>query len=472
MLKGHADIYLRDAITGEIVDERHEDNIVTNAVQDVLSVNPFGCRSDIYRFLPLATNLLGGVLLFPKTVPESTADYWAHGQWPTGYASNSSDTGGDPRRGNFNPNESYATSNGYRLVWDFGTADANGDISSICLTNSNGGVGFEISKYNRVPFAGAMAYQSSQQVDFQFKNESGVSTRPEAFHGNAFYSAVWVNDGSYKISSLKLLKWNANPNVQPFDRINVFENPTVISVDISEAHIGRLSYRETNYNTKFCWDENGMRIVTDNYNNGGYDVYYVTTIAWDGTVSEIAIQKGDMEGLRSVGSAASHAYGDWCYLQYYKSVNSGHEHGFYAIDLTNTSNIVQLVSSVPSEYSLTTQPGSDMFVQTSHSVPYCMQPITKNNVTYYWTMALDNGEIIFEEISTTTNSYFTTKDAFVFGHFGPYVIIGTYNSIYGMMSFRIALDNTYLATINNLATPITKTANRTLKIVYTLTEAS
>ena len=52
-----------DAKTGKVVDERHEDNIVTNAVQDALSVNPFGFRSDIAKFLPLVTNLLGGVLL-------------------------------------------------------------------------------------------------------------------------------------------------------------------------------------------------------------------------------------------------------------------------------------------------------------------------------------------------------------------------------------------------------------------------
>lgn len=470
MLKGHTDIYLMDAETGDVVEERHEDNLVTNAVQDVLSMNPFGWRTDIARFLPLASYLIGGVMLFPETIPESAADYFVKGQWPTGYASHNSDPNGDPRRGNFNPNESYATSNGYRLVWDFGTADANGDISAVCLANSYGGQGFELSKYAMQPIINVMANPNQTSSYFHFMNGSGVESTIDAFHDNAFYSVVWENDGSYKASSIRLLKWSANPHKQPLDRNYTFENPTVIYVDISEAHIGYMVRKSNNnHNTRWCFDESGLRILTDNYNNEGYNTYYVTTIAWDGTVSEIAIPKGDMEDLLTVNNSASYVYGNWLYLQFSKSVNSGHEHGFYAIDLTNTSNIRRLVSSVPADYSIRTLTYYDQCMQTNPSVPYNVTGLWKNSMSYFWFIALDDGEILYEDISSVSKGY--SKSDLPFGHFGPYFIYESwsYNDFRG---YLLHLDNTYLATINNLSTPITKTADRTLKIVYTLTEAS
>lgn len=457
MLKGHADIYLMDAKTGKVVDERHEDNIVTNAVQDLLSMNPFGARAAINGEFPLALNSLGGVYLFPETITESASNYYARGQWPTGYANTEADPNGEPRRGNFNPNESYATSNGYRLVWDFGTADANGDISCVCLTRKNGGAGFELSDY---------VYQNytlfSAGSLLRFFDLSNAVVEVDAYHSNAFYKANFT-DGTYKVNSLTLMKWDANPHRQQVNRTFEFRNPTTIYVDLDGLHISSATYRSA------VWDESGLRILSENYDNGGYDTYYVTTIGWDGTTSEVAIPKGDMVNLSRMNKSMSHAHGNWCYLQTYVYEDSQHKYGFYAVDLTNISNIQEIESSIDYAPSGGSARG---VVYTCFVIPYGRQQLANatSSQSIYWIAALDDGKLLFETTRTISGSDSAFLRKFAVGHIGPYIFSKDVQTSIGSY-ISIGIDNTYLATINNLATPITKTADRTLKIVYTLTES-
>ena len=65
-LKGHTKVMLCDPLTGKIKEQVESDNMVTNAVADLLSKNWSGIAS-MRSLFPLR-NLFGGVLLFSNTM--------------------------------------------------------------------------------------------------------------------------------------------------------------------------------------------------------------------------------------------------------------------------------------------------------------------------------------------------------------------------------------------------------------------
>lgn len=130
-LKGLAKIELTNVRTGE-TKVQYEENIVTNAIPNIYGTNPFGAC-----FVHAApSELMGGLLLFKNkdglmedvnnTVIPRTPDAWA---------GNGVSKGLSTKRGNAVLQESVVTPNGCKLVWEFGTAQANGSYESLCLTN-------------------------------------------------------------------------------------------------------------------------------------------------------------------------------------------------------------------------------------------------------------------------------------------------------------------------------------------------
>ena len=92
---------------------------------------------------------------------------------------------------------------------------------------------------------------------------------------------------------------------------------------------------------------------------------------------------------------------------------------------------------------------------------------SSGSTNWYWIHALDDGKLLYEYLYSIAGTNYVYARNYMYSKVGPYRVFSeNTNNIY------LVLDNTYLATINNLGTPITKTADRTLKIVYTLTETS
>lgn len=461
MLKGHADIYLQDAKTGDIVDERHEDNIVTNAVQELLSLNPYGTKGNNVFYLPLATKALGGVLLFPDTLTEDATKYFAKGIWPTGYASNGVDANADPLRGNFNANESYATATGYRLVWDFGTADANGDIACVCLTSDEGGRGFDLSPYQ---YTRSIQNNWNDGTKLYFTENGSINSwNVQAYHDNAFYGVTITNNAVGEPVTCVMKKWASPYNKQPVSRGYAIELESSTTIDLSETHIVSLpsSYGASTYRRYTYWDESGCRIFqSDNLQTGRSGKYYVCTIAWDGTVSEIEFSYEDMSNR--VETNRSIVFGDWCYIPFKKTENGTKKIGFYAVQLSNTSNILELESEFTG-YEVAAEGSNDnsiFRVDTSNAI------VQIKLDTGTWVAVLNNGKIVKE----WNTSLLSNDGNMIYGLIGPYFYANESGLSAGSKK-PLYSKSTYLATINNLGTPITKTADRTLKIIYTLTES-
>lgn len=147
---GNLTIELEDVDTGT-VETVSETNMVTNAVNDILGVNPMGV---MYKaggqyddsltwndeLLPICPNMIGGILLFSSSITEQADNlYLPSTNLPVAYASNDVNATANTKRGSMNLVESEALSNGYKFVWEFTPSQGNGTIAAVGLTSKHGG---------------------------------------------------------------------------------------------------------------------------------------------------------------------------------------------------------------------------------------------------------------------------------------------------------------------------------------------
>ena len=126
-LKGEMVIELTDTNTGA-VETVQETNMITEAVNNILGLNPMGIylkASGEYdssvlwngTLLPICPNMIGGILLFPAVLEEKADHIYEQGKnLPVAYASNNVNSGSNVARGSLNQTESKKLDNGYKFV--------------------------------------------------------------------------------------------------------------------------------------------------------------------------------------------------------------------------------------------------------------------------------------------------------------------------------------------------------------------
>lgn len=150
-LHGHTKIELTNIDTGEtrIIEEN---NIVTNALQDILK--PLACgipytalgnnvTDDVTGFKGESRSvclLTGGLLLFSSALEENVDNFMPpEDSEVVGIGTTIAYSGSSTMAGSYNFNESGAVENGYKHIWDFDTSHGNGQIACACLTTRDGG---------------------------------------------------------------------------------------------------------------------------------------------------------------------------------------------------------------------------------------------------------------------------------------------------------------------------------------------
>lgn len=149
-MKGKTIIELTDVKTKK-KEVLKDDNLVTDVLEKILTLNPNGLLTNINKdtFYPIVEKIVGGILLFKDKITEDkNTSFVSTSNECIGYAGQVEGVQENPLQGSFNKQESKATSNGYKFVWDFGTSKANGKISSVCLTNAKAGGGYFGTKSN------------------------------------------------------------------------------------------------------------------------------------------------------------------------------------------------------------------------------------------------------------------------------------------------------------------------------------
>ncbi len=462
-LKGEMVIELTDATTGE-VETISETNMVTNAVNNILGINPMATWmkvGDEYgnillwngNLLPICPNMIGGILLFSKTLTEDVNNiYPSSDSLPVAYASNDVNATANVQRGSLNLTESKTLENGYKFVWEFTPSQGNGTIAAVGLTSKQGGTNaYGSVTASNTPFLGI------QTVDI------GNLTKEQQM---VFYEAVEIDFEknllytiSYASSTVAIRKFR-----YPVFNIGLNEKLDDSTVTLLDTQVLSCS------TFKFYGSYTPYGHFFDGADGYWYGFANQQNSSGNATVLWIKIKKDDYsftEGSWTLTNAKLQYIGSVKYDSYpcitnravvrkgYLYVVAYDKTGIYKINVNNSVD----VTLIPFGFTSAFKP-----LGGSGSSESYLQLI--GDLIIGWDFQIDvndkliqtAGTVRFENIATPLFSY----KGYLMG----------WSSSYGSEYRRMYLLTPYLATINNLSQAVVKNADKTMKITYTLTEES
>lgn len=420
-MKGITTFELTDVNTGE-KEVFTDTNMFTNALDSIFNRAPYYFNNALLQkfnqvseelLTPTNKKALGGLLLFPERIEEDAENLYAPADnKPTGIASNDAYAGEDSRRGSYDSTSGPVT-NGYRFVWNFTTAQANGKISCACLTSAKGGAGY-----------------LDGDVFLHNKNLSGVANVVGLYHkneGNATDAdtdknpkgiAIGVDDNGvyfFRYSTNSIHRYSAPKNALDL----VLDSETYENL-FTPTNTG--SWTVAN-NAVYCIRTNGnssgnASIIIDKYDKANN---------WNLTSQNIVVsaQIKKTENTRSVA-----IMGGYLYLQGYDNAS------VYKINLSNAADVTKIVT-----------PTDGRNLGTMGHIVACKDFIIEADDTVHAINAIANP----------------------LGLVGCWAILGQgWYSTNAQLYFCATIFSPYLATINNLNSPVIKTADKTMTVTYTV----
>lgn len=473
VLKGKTTFELTDVNTGK-VEVIEDSNMITNGLQEFLrTYGYFGCdilNTGTIRNSSLWVNLLGGLFLFDTALDEDVNNiFMPAGVKMIGNGSKDvSNSGTVTELGSYNSTESGTQSDGsIKFVYDFSTTQANGTIACACLTSKIGGyIGmgndsnmYLNSSYTFNKFMSDSYHSCQSNIAGERKDTSHILY--PVYNENAIY---FTNPYNIKYSSdYALQHWSATKKIQILkvragftgvsikdrkyldkviatydvdipqdilDYMGTSKSYTIISRD-SERNVYVIFNKSSSLNAgAFCWimkinkdmkataykftNNVGRRLRLDNDKYITFDGDYLWIYAWDSP--------------------------------YY----------LYGIKYTDSTQIIETRIDKQSMYNLYTIGKNLIGIYSEYSGSYYYAPTIYDVVNR--THRQINGSISSNEHILIP---FPDKK-------GVYLLV-YYSS--SSCELYVMKDPRYLATINNLSEPVVKTASKTMKVTYTITEA-
>lgn len=492
MIKGTAKIELTDVKTGKKEIYQH-DNMITNAVNDVLSLNPLGFKSKLVDngiLFPVVPKLIGGVLLCENPLEEDPAKYWVPNDNPiVGYSGYNVNTNADPKRGSLNQVESgvLEDGSGYRFVFDFATSQGNGVISALGLTSNAGGsngYGNAVLTEN-----GLVEYLS---------NTKGSGSSSYGF-------TEFVERGTHLSETVLLLPekneaigiWKTGSNMFMLRRtkmalssVGLFDDPNVLPYENEHTDIPLFfsTFGAVESYFTFVGDENGFiwgfEHAGGTYGNetGSASVNWVKI-----NVNDFAIEEGTWTldaQLSHFGIGGNGASSDNKPVRFTTCIiNRGFLYcvnydctGVYKIQLSNITNAVFMPHPdgkvIRDQYSSSSQACCGTTFNVMYDTVYFSNGYIEGDKiipTACRNESLSSGYGQFTHLRAPFGLYRTGKPGL---RVGPFLFLAGYwrqiTSDPAVNAFSVGLLSNYLATINNLAEPVEKTAEKTMKITYIL----
>ena len=468
MLKGRSTIQLFDAATGKKVLEQSDTNMVTNAldtianmkdkmglfrwwikrysagtneVTDRLTYSPF------MQMLPLYKRALGGILLWDANIPEDPSIMLPpNGVYELGHAGGPYG-GADIFRGSYNENESCEISGGWRHVWDFDTDKANGMIKCLSLTSWHGGnIGYHGCFENDVYPLYTSCYLHS---DARFE-EAYVSD----------LRVPWTGDEAGTLIYLKMMEDGA---LRQYKRYKT----TVFYADLPDPN--NISIMSEGLK----WKERVMLPIT-------LTNIYSSVYVYRDQIHELAllsVNRLQHKVFSMEGKAISTKVIDLPFSFFNNSCYNPavYRDGYYycvprsVLDVIKVDEHGQELKRIPlldNEYDEIT---GVMINEYNNEITFGLKYRATPDASPIPVALNGKDEIAMRgtsEIYTVScNTYF---DAGVFPQFfktddqqGPFVYFAEMKG-----SITPLINSAYLATINNLQMPITKTSAQTMKITY------
>lgn len=460
-LKGTMVMELTDVNTSE-VETVTEENMVTNAVNNILGLNPMGifyCEAEYSTgmvwtgtLLPICPNMIGGILLFSKALEENTDNIYVQSDnLPVAYASNNVNSTANTARGSLNLTESKKLDNGYKFVWEFTPSQGNGTIAAVALTSALGGQnGFgslvgDASTFLQLKAVDIGSLGAAKQVILFGAVEVD-------FEKNLLYSMTFKNS-SVCIKKVRMPIFSIGLNEKLDD--STF---TVLEDKAVAASTFRFLGDYTLYG-EFMDGKDGYWYGFSNEGNsaGSATMVWVKMSKEDYSITEgewmLSNAKLMPVGQRDETATYPERIIQCCMRGGYLYIPAYNKKGIYKINIANSADVTLIE-----------------FGFTSKWKPLC----ETGSCEVYMTLIGDlivagDFQVTAEDTVIRTQGSFRLNDAatplFQYKNF----LVG-WGGSYGNEYRTVYLLTPYLATINNLSSAVVKTVDKTMKITYTLTE--
>lgn len=459
-LKGHCKITLSDALTGKPTDVIEKDNMVTNAVRDVLNSN-FEGTARFQTLMPLK-NLFSGVMLFQENIAENANGYAIPSDLVNPMIGNA---GPDPHstasiyRGNPNGVESQETPTSMKFVWDWSTSAGNGRINCVSLCpGTMGNIGLKPFDNTQNPlsaFGSVQRYHPTNALNEEFSMRLPFLRVNDQYH----YS-IWINGTTFKERKV----------IHDYTKFGVMRN--VDSYVLDTERTATIRARATS------------RVFVYDGVHDGVDYYYVMSCTGATTIMIDRIRKSDMAvDTLDVQCSDTSFYtgeitsrngclpvfaisGDYLYFP------NNTKTQFYKINLYNNAD----VSLLPGEVTIDYGRGDSQY----RSGEQFASPLVLSEGLVLGSTWIINGGNTYPLKRPANigcqNTYYayanalwmTSRENYPAAHFG-YAYQSYGSEIYDGPTN--VLCPTFLSTICNLEDEISKSSSKTMKVEYTITEA-
>ncbi len=411
--------------------------------------------------------LTGGLLLLNTSITEDAETVnLARNIEQTGCAvynqQNSSD---QTKRGNYNATETEidVVNKKIKYVYDFDTAEGNGTIACVALTHAFGGYTNRGTATD--PVKGLYPFFLSLSGCYLrlTGSNSGINGCDRTYgytsYGTGYKWIIKVDATTDMVyyftltstTSLKIRRYRANINT-----VSLFDTPTNNRTFIDETDVTYSTAVNQQY-FSYNYDEESDKlyiISASNYyvaNNGAYVITEID-MANDYAVTQYAMTNKTGTSIRlCYEKCNAMCYEGYIYFQNYSTST----HNIYRQQIGTPANVQQLSteSAIRQAYPMWAKNGKVYFeMPSSYSGTYCLYIIDTDSFT-----------MTYPETYTLMDSSYHQYVPIIGYPLAYYCSFGSSNGIF-------ALRTDYLATINNLESPVVKTADKTMKVTYTLQE--
>lgn len=471
MLKGKTTFELTDVNTGE-VEVVEDSNMITNGLQEFLrTYGYFGCdvlSDETVRTNSLWVNLLGGLFLFDTALDEDVNNtFMPAGVKMIGNGSKDiSNSGAVTELGSYNATESGLQSDGsVKFVYEFNTAQANGNIACACLTSKVGGyigMGNDSDRYYKSDYD-LGAYKSGDDY-YCYSGINGAGNDPNhilypVYSENAIYftnpyninySSAYSSQHWSVTKKIQILKVRAGfTSVGIKARRDLRNIVATYDVDIPQYILDYMG-TSTRYITISRDSERNVYVI---FNKSSSDTINAGAFCWimkiDKDMNATAYKFTNNVG-KSLTLDSRYITFDGDYL-WACAYDSG-VYLLYGIKYSDSTQIIETganTGSLPELYTV----GKNLI--GIHDANYGYSPIVYDVVNRTHRQA--NGAMQYRTLIIP----FADKN-------GVYLRAYINNN---PIRLQVMKDPRYLATINNLSEPVVKTASKTMKVTYTITEA-
>ena len=459
MLKGRTTIELTDVKTNK-KEVYESENMVTNAVPDIFKYNPsclmypvqYSSDSIFYKVMfPVSTKCYGGLLLFEEALKEDVDNYYAPSNNKViGYAAQSVNDTENPLRGSINLQETKQLDNGYKFVWDFATSQANGKISALSLSHEDAGYAYYGHMYGNYRDVASINETGIIMEDNFMRIYLGMV---EAFPKENYFISIWPAQNK----TLEIIKFKESfTSLGLNDTIKNFTNQKIEKtvLDMKDFYKNANSWNES----CFFDGEDGFYYGLVNA-SGDYDN--------SSRINKIKISKKDYSFtvntfvLENIQVKAFGAYPSFDNNMPKRTDNMVYRNGYVYTITKSGDKLVKFNLNNPVDVKLIDLGFKEEYNYRGNYRLYKLNDFIIGN-----RFSVDRDDVV--RVKQNRTLYLVNTPFIKFGS----LLLG-YGSYYdsGRYLYKVLFINTkYLGTINNLSTPILKTADKTMKITYTLTE--